>query len=72
MDRGRTIKAIISIVLGLSISHKFKQNQTQNVDSVHFSQKPSISVDRWVSQKLWEKWYKIGISYTRKDEGKEG
>ena len=34
---------MISIVLGLFISHKFKQNQTQNVDSVHFSQKPNIS-----------------------------
>ena len=32
------------IVLTLSISHKVKQNSTQNVDSVQFSQNPIISV----------------------------
>ena len=40
-------KAIISIVFGLSISHKFKQNQTLIVDSVHFSQNLNISVPKW-------------------------
>ena len=35
---------MISIVISLSISNKFEQNQMQNVDSVHFQQILIISV----------------------------
>ena len=42
LEMGRT--GTISIVISLSISNKFEQNQMQNVDSVHFQQNPIISV----------------------------
>ncbi len=38
-----TIGLSFLIVLSLSISHRFKQNSKQNVDSVHFSQNVIIS-----------------------------
>ena len=43
MYRGRIIEIIVSIVCAMSISHKIKQIQMQNVDSVHFSQNAIIS-----------------------------
>ncbi len=36
-------RAMISIVIRLPISNKFKRNSMQNVDSVHFQQNANIS-----------------------------
>ena len=36
-----------TIVIYLPISNKFKQNQMQNVDCVHFQQNSIISVIYW-------------------------
>ncbi len=46
------------IVLVCAISHKFKQNELQNVDSVHFSQNTNIS-DSTPFPKTSVEWYSV-------------